>query len=669
MFSSVDRPQQTIADRIKTMELKIKNFKMTPHPKTHFRKSAWKIFLDIDKFFDASDPVAKAFLDIIQDVRETVFNGASTKYHREFSHLNPRKFKPLGPIPKLRFLERAYEFLQAGIYLGPFFEPIGLLYGIPTHFWPVFSIDRPDKPLTPRLIHNAAATQPGAPVCANDAIVLEYTDMARLIRIAILALNTTWCFKVDLATAFHQIKKVETQWALQGIFVECSDFDLALFDTTLPMGFRDSPAVFNKVVKAFYYTLALYLPSLYLDSDHGLLLDSMLDDIWGGAQSMSQSYLQMSILMVTGMLLGIKWNLEKTDLPAQVQKIYGFIFHFLLKTIEVPEDKLEKMRKIVKEVLSLRHRIPLKLLQSCKGLWVWMGNLILTIRSFTTVWSEAECLAKRNNNFFAKTQDPQLWADFRNDLQTLSRYLHTGIKVDISWFLNIVPESKIVALTDASGKYGIGGWTQSLAWQLSWFEVAQVFKSVFGLFEPEWMQVWPIHVHELLASVVSFFILAPKMKGLFYRAKSDNSTAVIWLNKGRAGKRPADKLIQAVWTRLVADSSRVTWSHIPGDDNTLADDLSRKHMSEVLLPNHVSPTVVVRPVRILKALAEDLASKTKFFQICKKLALAPNSKPVLNLHLARPTEQVSTLAFLSFFESNFFSTYRAMTSQVRLPAT
>ena len=56
--------------------------------------------------------------------------------------------------------------------------------------------------------------------------------MARLDRIAILAYEYKFCFKVDLKTAFHQIRKKRNQWPLQGIFVKCSDFDLALFDTT-----------------------------------------------------------------------------------------------------------------------------------------------------------------------------------------------------------------------------------------------------------------------------------------------------------------------------------------------------------------------------------------------------------------------------------------------------
>ena len=114
-------------------------------------------------------------------------------------------------------------------------------------------------------------------------------------------------------------------------------------ETEAPMGFTDSPYLFNRTARTFLYAIILKYPELYTD-EIGLLIDSIIDDFYSGGIGLVDSLLKQFIVWLEFRKAGWIWNNKKIDFPAFRQIIMGFICDAKNNSIEVPPKKVDKRK-------------------------------------------------------------------------------------------------------------------------------------------------------------------------------------------------------------------------------------------------------------------------------------------------------------------------------------
>lgn len=89
-----------------------------------------------------------------------------------------------------------------------------------------------------------------------------------------------------------------------------------------------------------------------------------------------------------------------------------------------------------------------------------------------------------------------------------------------------------------------------------------------------------INVLELKAVLLAIRAILPHLTGHVVAVRSDNTTAVSYINKqGGTVSRTLCKLALDIWTLCIQRNIFLVATHVPGVQNVLADALSRDHIT------------------------------------------------------------------------------------------
>ena len=88
-----------------------------------------------------------------------------------------------------------------------------------------------------------------------------------------------------------------------------------------------------------------------------------------------------------------------------------------------------------------------------------------------------------------------------------------------------------------------------------------------------------INILELLAVMVALNLWAPALRGQRFILNCDNKNRVLSLNSGRSRTRAMQLCLREIWSLSAAFDFEIAARHIPGISNSLADHLSRWHLS------------------------------------------------------------------------------------------
>ena len=161
---------------------------------------------------------------------------------------------------------------------------------------------------------------------------------------------------------------------------------------------------------------------------------------------------------------------------------------------------------------------------------------------------------------------------------------HAWVGSSVHQFI-ILDQPRFHLFSDASGSWGCGTYSNPLWFQIPWSRISGA----------------SIALKELLPIKVAAAVWGPQWSGSFILCHSDNTAAVAQVNKLHAADSLSAHLLRCLAYFQALFDFRMHATHIPGKDNTAADDLSRDRArrflancaSELPSPTQVPPELLV----------------------------------------------------------------------------
>ena len=349
---------------------------------------------------------------------------------------------------------------------------------------------------------------------------------------------------IDLTDAYHAI-------ALHPEFMRFMTFifqNVYYQFTCLPQGLTSSPRIFTKIMKV----VLTYFRS------NTIKIAAWLDDLLLSASSSSLASSQASFVLETLEQLGFVPNMAKSQLvPVQRILHVGLLWDSVSFTVSVPSDKLVDLQDKCRKAMSMP--VTVRFLSSI------LGSLEFFRWGFPYAAIHYRALQRAVIYFLAKGLS-------YNTFVSVPR----TARVDLVWWVNcgieLPPRSlspfsaSLSVVTDAS----LSGWG---AW-------SSTGETVFGRWSLEESNLH-INVLELKAVLFAFQCLFRSSSNVSIGIKSDNTTVVAYINKqgGTASKILCDLAIE-LWEFCIHRNIFISASHISGESNVRADELSRRSNSE-----------------------------------------------------------------------------------------
>jgi hypothetical protein len=312
----------------------------------------------------------------------------------------------------------------------------------------------------------------------------------------------------------------------------------------LPFGLSTAPRVFTRVVMA----VAAYLRR------RGIQIFMYLDDWLVLAKTEAEAREKTQVVIQVAQDLGFVINQKKSHLvPTQTPLYLGAVLD-LRNGIVVPSpERVATVIQTVSELMTMKVA-PARLWMRCLGLMASLVEIVPWCRLRMRV------LQLHLARFFTQTSQEldtpvPVQADMHRHLEwwTLKSNLVAGVRFPKA-------THQVTLVTDASN-FGWGG-------HIGASTISGVWNShEIGLH---------INVLELLAVEKSLKALLHLVQGKRVLVKSDNATTVSYINR-QGGTRSESLCLQVISMLLWCHAEGVSLSavHIPGDDNLIADSLSR----------------------------------------------------------------------------------------------
>ena len=312
----------------------------------------------------------------------------------------------------------------------------------------------------------------------------------------------------------------------------------------LPFGLSSAPRTFSFVLK----------PVINLLRASGIKISSYLDDIFICASSHNEISKALNSTLKLLSSLGFIINFEKSSLsPSSSITHLGFLWNSSSMSVSLPQDKCAKIRLSALSLLNSP--------SSLRALASFLGQVVgcsfgcrfaplhyralqfCLIRAIVSLNSWTDIV------YFDRLaiSDLKWWSSFSS--QTCIPVALSRVSLDFTLF------------SDASNQ----GWGASLS---SGEIISGTWSAECQSFHINWL--------ELKAVFLAFEHFLPLLQGKVVHVRSDNSTAVSYINKmGGTHSWSLCALALELWSFLAKNSISCFASHIAGSSNVEADFLSR----------------------------------------------------------------------------------------------
>lgn len=402
---------------------------------------------------------------------------------------------------------------------------------------------------------------------SEDFVSVSYGSLVDAIKLIGECGPSPFLAKLDIKHAFRLIPIDPSQY-----HVLCTKWrDKFFIDRCLPMGARSSSHIFEEFSSAIHFIakkigierLVHYLDDfLLICRDH----DGCLE------------YMNLFIGLLNE--LGVPIALEKTLGPVQCLEFLGYLIDILNQEIRLPQDKLQKCKDLINDILS-RQRCKVKKIQSLAGVLQFACGVIVPGRAFLV---RLYNLIKGRNNPHHSVhinrdvkEDLKVWLDFLNNFNGISLYKEQ---------LFLSPEVLHI-YTDAAKSLGCAGVFGS-----HWFSV-------------KWPSVWwtsqNITFLELIPIFLALHAWGKLLSNKYVYLHTDNEALSCCINK-KSSKEP---LVMHIIRKMVflelSHNIMIKAKHIPGFQNCMSDALSRLkiHRFRILHPQADTFPVEVLPLQDL----------------------------------------------------------------------
>ena len=434
--------------------------------------------------------------------------------------------------------------VSRGHTLGPFNTPPFSV----SHISPLGAV--PKKDGSKRLILDLSSPS-GSSIndgISHDEFSVKYSHFDDAINMIREIGGTPYMAKIDIKHAFRLCP------------VRPSDFPLLCFkwlglyyvDCRLSMGSRSSPYIFNTFADALCWIIINVL--LIKNIIH------YLDDFFLAAPTKELCRKFRDSILSLFATLGVPVAEDKLEGPDTSLPYLGINVDSENKIISLPQDKVDKLRPILKRFSTLKKCTKRELL-SLIGRLSFAAKVVKPGRLFLRHLIDLSTKTKRLEHYVYLNKDVRL------DLEWWSQALdkHNGVSIIQE---NFVTSTELQLFTDASGIIGFGG-----VFGTHWFYAAwpDKFRNLCSI---------DINFKELFAIIVAFELWGSHFLNKQILFHSD-SQVICDLWKKRSAKDSALlRLLRHLFFRSLDFNCNILITHIPGKVNRLADCLSRLQIEE-----------------------------------------------------------------------------------------
>ena len=342
----------------------------------------------------------------------------------------------------------------------------------------------------------------------------------------------------DVSRAYKNFSSDPLSWPLLGMEWEGKFY----CDTTMPFGARASSASMQRIATAIVRILR----------DDGVVAHMYLDDLVIVSPSRERAQKDYTRAKQLLQELGLPEAKDKAQPPAQLVRWLGIEVNTGDMTLSVPEDKLGQTLDQVDRVIKKRS-ITRKTLQSMLGRLLHIAKCVRPARLFVSKLLEA----LRGMKGFYINVNSEMRCDLRWFIEFGRAWNGVAMihkkKVDIDIYVD-------ACLT------GVGGTDGRYAY----------FKRVCPDNDPV------VCITELEAANVGIglhTLISEEHRGSHIRVHCDNEGAVSVFSTGRGRNKVLLDCARKTWLIQARLDIKITYVHVPGVDNEVADKLSRTHMS------------------------------------------------------------------------------------------
>ena len=343
---------------------------------------------------------------------------------------------------------------------------------------------------------------------------------------------------IDISRAYKNFNSDPLDWPLL-----CFSWkDRAYCDVTVPFGSRASSYHMQSVAEAIVMMLAVKGIKAYMYLDDLIILSHTR----GKAQA---DYIAARQLLAE---LTLPEAVEKAQPPAQRVKWLGVIIDTLEMSVSIPEDKLAQVLHQVSDITKARS-ITKKQLQSVLGLLLHVAKCVHPARLFVSRLLEALRAAHHNT---IKVSE-EMKADFRWFTEFCGQWNGKSYIPAVQPAREIYVDACLSGIGATDGVRAYGG------------QVAPIHDGAANITELEALNV-VVAVHSLVDN---------KDKRSHIRVHCDNMAAVQVFQSG-AGRNPLLlDCARALWMVQALLDIQISYVHVPGARNVVADALSRQHLN------------------------------------------------------------------------------------------
>lgn len=354
--------------------------------------------------------------------------------------------------------------------------------------------------------------------------------------------------KTDISDAFKLIPIHPSQWHLFCIKWRGYYY----FYVRLCFGCRSSPKIFDTLSEAICW--------IALNNYNIKVILHLLDDFLTIDRPEADGDRTMALLSLIFNALRIPIAIHKTQGPAMVLEYLGIILDSWELSARLPQNKLERIARLIAELLKKKSCSKRELLQLL-GHFNFAARVIMVGRSFVSYLIKLSTTVKELHHFV------HLDANCRLDLNMWLQFLREWNGVSFFHDSHFTATESLLLFTDASllgfGGYYNGHWFSS-EWPTEYQESEQ------STFSMAFRELYPIVV-----AAICWGNSWTSKKILF---KCDNLATVHIINKGRSKCLKIMNLMRTLtWTAAVKNFY-FRAEHLPGSTNIISDALSRFQM-------------------------------------------------------------------------------------------
>jgi hypothetical protein len=267
--------------------------------------------------------------------------------------------------------------------------------------------------------------------------------------------------------------------------------------------------------------------------------------------------------------LGFTVNFKpgKTVLPARSQQFVGVVINTARMTLSLPADKLQSLLAAVSAILP-RRTVSRRALQRLVGKMQWASRVVYGGRVFMRACLDGLSSVRHPGHHVT---------------------LNQALRDDLAWWLNAATLQNgrlslaptlptFYVYTDAclSPVPSVG-----IFYDGAFVSLALPALSSLGLPAPASLE--DINPWECFAILVAVFLFAACWRGGRVVFFCDNAATVAWLSSGTPRAQGPRAVVRALFSMCVGSHVRLVVQHIPGEQNVLADTLSRRQWGRFAL--------------------------------------------------------------------------------------